>query len=502
MLNDCIKFENKHGNFENKISEDVYDTLEKMYSLIVEKDKNAFINKVNENLDLLKKISLEKDLHPADIKLKVSIIYLRWCIIIKNLIEEYEDDNANGKKKIIDYYIGSKNMKEMNTFGLVYYYDVKYKKNTETLYSVGYGGDSTWEDWLDKKNLKCNQLQGNVIQLMFEACRDHINPGDKIRLKSLSKCFGVDLFKYMRLDENNVANLYIIKDANVNFIKIGDEEISLQDYLLLEDDIINNKVDLKNNSPQFCLDFSNVRNEKIENFNRWSKRFLGEDKYISQKEFDESKKDNIKENYFFILHMLREEKRKQGEKAISSRVSPIVDKEVIVSDNLWTVDKINSNEVALKEKEKGISPKVCYHFTFDTKEYYQLIFNYFKEYAKEKNGKNEKQFIDSYKSLIGEYESYYEKFLNEKKQDENEMNREQDFNYLENLNDIIENLKYLGDGFLTEEIPDKVNLALLFIDWDKEEIRKKWLIKNIYKLEGINNVFISLYKCICKDSAL
>lgn len=487
MSIDSIKFNERHSKFKDKISDTTYKNLEELYNI--------------------------EDMQSPDRKMKNSILYIRQCSMIDSLLVEYTQHDDEAIKNIIDYYSNpKKNMQEMNTIGLGWYYDVKFKKNTATLYSVGYGNDSTWIKWLQNKNANNNQIKKNGIRLVFTACKEHINRGGNIRLKSLSKCFGVDLFKYMQLDNNCKANLYIIKDAPVNFIKNNGKEMSLQEYLLSDETF-----DL-NTKPQFCLDFSNPRNEKAENYNNWSKRFL-DDKYInSQAEVNEKKNDyGIKSDQldYVLLKLLKQEHTKGGEKGISSRISPIADKEVIASDTLWNIEDYTPN----LEKEEIIKPERCYHFTFDSKEYCQLIFHYFKTYA-EKHSKQ--KFIANYNTVINcERETIsnklsvlreeQEKFDNSSEAQLENEEIEKMKNQYDN-NEILIRIyssyeKFLENTIIKEtETPKKIQLALSFIDidWNSEKIPQNWSMDNIYSVKENNeeNLKINLYKCICKRAAL
>jgi len=499
MSIDSKKFNEIHRKFKNRISDDTYKSLENLYNIVVGQETSSA------RLNLLKK--KPEDKQSPDSKMKKSIYYTRWCSMIASLLVEYEHYDDGMVKDVIDYYINNNCMQEMNNIGLGWYYDVKYKKNTATLYSVGYGSNSNWIEWLQKKSAKNNQIKENGIQLVFTACKEHINRGGNIRLKSLSKCFGVDLFKYMQLDNNCNANLYIIKDAPVNFVKNNEKEVSLQEYLL-SDDIFD-----VNNKPQFCLDFSHPRNKKAENYNNWSNRFLQNNKYISQAEFNEKKKNYGIESEqwdYILLEWLKQEHTQGGEKGISSRISPIADKEVIASDTLWSIENYNPSL-----KKEDILPGKCYHFTFNSTEYCQLIFNYFKMYAENhyKQGfrTNYNSAIDFEKDNISKILSNLEKeqkkfdnltgaqFQNEEME---KMKKQYDDN--KNLIRICSSYEEFLKNIFIEETPIKIQLALSFIDWTSEKIPKNWSMNNIYTVKNNNeeNLKINLYKCICKRAAL
>lgn len=498
MSIDSKKFGERHRKYENKISDDTYKSLEKLYNIVVGQEISSA------KLSLLKKMSEYKQ--SPDGKMKIAIYYTRLCSMIESLLVEYAPYDKT-VKSVIDYYIKSNCLQEMNNIGLGWYYDVKYKKSTSTLYSVGYGSDSNWIEWLQNKNAKTNQIKENGIQLVFTACKEHINRGGNIRLKSLSKCFGIDLFKYMQLDNNCNANLYVIKDAPVNFVKINDEEISLQKYLS-SDEIFD-----INNKPQFCLDFSHPRNEKIENYNNWSNRFLRSSEYISQAEFNEKKKNYCIESEqwdYVLLEWLKQEHMQGGEKGISSRISPIADKEVIASGTLWSVENYNLNL-----KKEDILAGKCYHFTFNSTEYCQLIFDYFKMYAENHSKKGFKEnynlVINSEKNNISDMllslEKEQKKFENlsgEQLQNEEIEKMKKQYDYNENLIRIYSSYDEFLKNIILEETPIKIQLALSFIEWTLEKIPQNWSINNIYTVKNNNeeNLKLNLYKCICKRAAL
>lgn len=495
--------DNKHEEFKNKISCETYEMLETMYRVInVENKNNIDMN----TLSKLNEILPKKDLQVWDRTMKISISYIRHCNIIQSLLEEYPNGTED-EKKIIDYYINSNELREMKKLGVGHYYNVKYKKCIETLYSVGYGKDSNWIDWLKKQNVVENNIKENGIQLIFKACNKHMNRGGEVRLKSLSKCFGVDLFKYMRLDQNKNANIYIIKDAPVNFIKIDQIEQSLQEYIFLGANF-----DIDKN-PQFCLDFSNVRNGEFENYNKWSKEFLKNSAYISEAEFNKKKAEYGIQNELLesmLFYSMKQEHIQDGDKAISSRISPIADKEVIASDTFWLIKEYHT-ELPMR----GIKTGVCYHFSFSCEEYCQLIYSYFKEYAKRKM-----EIEGEYKSRIESWLGNLEEVILQLKEEQKKLKQEvREYEKLDRehikkeeqrlqsniefCDEFIEFLDKVKRMDISEESTKKIQDVLQFVEWEKEEIPKHWSFNNIYhsKCNGNENVFVNIYKCICKSTA-
>ncbi len=484
------RIERRHEKYREKIKDETFVVLEDLYNFIEED--------IEIKNELPESIQVDLKDKKANLKYKCSLYYIRWCSIIEGLINESKD------KEHIFYYLISNSLKEMNILGFTSYYDVKYEKKVENLlYSTGYGKCSNWINWLKKQNITKNEIKENGMQLIFKACNEHINRGGEVELKSLSKCLGVDLFKYMQLDKNNKANLYIIKDAKVNFIKIDDKECELQKYLLSDQSF-----DIDKN-PQFCLDFSSPRNYKIENYNKWSRRFLSDSSYISEAEFSESKEqyceDNSSKSYWldsWILEYMRKSRAKDGEKAISSRISPIADKEVIASDTFWSIEKYGTNIEEYGTNIEEYEKNKCYHFVFEKSEYCQLIFLYFKKYTEEKLGK--KVYESRYSNQISNELKSIKSIISEKEND-NE-NQADNHDKMLNSNDLIEIYKRY-QNFLEErkkfnnKDSKKIQIVLSLVEWEKEIIPNRWSLNNIYPVEeNEENLFINLYKCICKRS--
>ncbi|WP_342440940.1 hypothetical protein MHB65_15375 [Lysinibacillus sp. FSL K6-0075] len=485
--------------FENKISDATYKALECLNDIISgEKQRSVQVFFLGN--------SIEYNQTPES-KMKIALYYTRLCTIIENLLLEYKNYDEEQVKVIIDYYIESNAMKEMNLIGLGYYYNVKFKKDRTTLYSVSYGSESNWHTWLLENNVEENHLKENGVQLIFKACKEHINRGGNINLKSLSKGFGIDLFKYMRLDESSSAHLYIIKDAPINFIEINSNQISLQEYLQSEN------VFSLDNTPHFCIDFSHPRNKKPSNYNKWSKKFLKDEVYISQAEFEKRKESYSMPDDFYdiiILNWIKQERKQDGEAAISSRVSPVADKEIIVSDILW---EIEDYDIGLNEEM--IEQEKCYHFVFDKIEYYHLIYNYFKIYAEKKKNY---RFIENYDKRMKREIDFITQELNKLNKEQemfeslnkNEIEVEEFIQKEKNYKDnklLIEIYIVYGEflkSIFIDNISPKIQLALSFIDWQTEELEREWSLENIYNSRNISreNVLLNLYKIICKDAAM
>ncbi|MGK4115397.1 hypothetical protein AB0Y38_03825 [Lysinibacillus capsici] len=493
-----IQLIERHKKFEHKISNSIYESLEQLNNAISDRgQKLATTNILG--------VTFQKNLTPQN-NMKMALYYTKWCAIIEDLLLEYEDYDKDTVKVIIDYYLKSNLMKEMSQFGLGWYYDIKFKKSKATLYSVSYGGDTNWDNWLYENGGNVNHMKENGMQSIFRACKEHINRGGTINLKSLSKGFGIDLFKYMHIDKNGLAHLHIIKDAPINFITINNKAMSLQEYMQSD------YAFSPENQPQFCVDVSHPRNYAYSTYNNWSKKFLGGEVYISKKEIDEV---SIKYNdygYFsdsFIFKWLESQRQQVGQKAISSRVSPIKDQEVIASHIFWDIEPYRP---ALKEEM--IKSEKCYYFKFDKKEYYELIYYYFKIYAEQKF---KIDFKKSYDSIIKANITYLNRYLDELKGEqevfeslqhdtiEYEEFKEREIQYKDNAQaiDFYRAFKASLEGISTDDMSPKIQLALSFIDWDTEQIDKDWSLQNIYnsKNAGEQNLLPNLYKCICNLAA-
>lgn len=493
---------NYHSEFNDKVSKEMYNYLELLCAVTnghtVPSADLALIETIKKMIDIN-----NMDRLMNENKMKLSICYIRICKIIKSLLNEYADYEEAFKKDIIDYYIKLNSIKEMNTLGFAWYYDMKFKKDVATLYSAGYGEVSNWSEWFRKHMDENNTIKQRRLQLIFHACKEHINRGGEIRLKSLSKCFGVDLFKYMQLDENGTANLYVIKDALINFIKYNGSCGALQKYISSDS---YGSFDGGENL-EFCLDFSHPRNEKAKNFKRWSTDFLEDSSFISQAEFEESKNSlgvNDDMFNFFILDILCKKHLEGADKAISSRISPIADKEIIASNTLWEIKKYTPGF------DVNVLPEICYHISFDESEYYQLIFNYFNSYY-EKGCKGKEPFHEKYVIQLAQEKEFIHNNI-QKLQKENEdmsnpdnpSTQHKDLESIERKNDVLikfyQSYEEALDKVITDGENKKIQFALSFIDWNVEMIPTNWALDNIYHVKKCHekNLRLNLYKCLCK----
>lgn len=270
-MENCCK--NRHENFKHNISDSTYEILEKLY-YIIKLDNNKSCKYINQEIEGLKEkiFKLDGSLQSKDILLKSYILYNRSCILIEHLLNEYEDFNQSDKYEIIDYYLFDNRLKELNCTGLSWYYDCKFKPNSVRLFRSE-GGTCNWE------NARYNfRLESNIkiLKNIINSCREHINKGNyKIKLRSYSKCFGVVLFKYLSIPNGEGSVRLCFNEAvNTNVIVLNNKCISFQKFIANEE---------KNNSIDFCIDMTSVRDEKRDNLTRWMKRFLGDTSIEIQK---------------------------------------------------------------------------------------------------------------------------------------------------------------------------------------------------------------------------
>ena len=273
--------DNKHEVFKNRIFNENYEALDKLFNVICSTKINQ--NDINDFKNEINCLEMEEDNGALYlIQYKLSIQYLRICSLISELIKKLNDEPKKAKE-IINYHIKDLDINELNYLGLAWYYDIKFNEEKCTIYSAGKIPESNWDKWIqEKSNLKNNKIKKNILQNIIKACREHINRGGTIKLISFSKCFGIDLFKYMYLDYDKKSYLNIVKNTSINILKINDKKLSIPNFML----------DKADGMPDFLLDFSEVRKkENISNLNTWNERFLKEP-FISQKELDEMK-DNL-----------------------------------------------------------------------------------------------------------------------------------------------------------------------------------------------------------------
>lgn len=462
----------RHELLKEKISDLTYNLLEWLHSCERQEMKTDLSKKINNMADIHAVIS--SNFKYEDLNLKKGILYLRYCILIEQLCEEYKELEDIEKKELIDYYVFSNSLKELNFWGIGFYYDCKYKRKKATIYK-GRFKDVNWNQVCNSDKVK-NKVDADAVKEMFKACRKHINTGGDIQLRSFSKCFIIDLFKYISLykhtDGKIAADVYVKEDADINIVKIDDRLISLQKY-------ITDGIRLEKS--EFIIDFSEPRNYDRDNFYRWYKTFMGTEfnnvKNESTNETEHrSYEEYIREYFSRIID------RSENEKQVSLMVSPVADREVVVSGNLWETVNYDAEEEQTDD---------CIHFYFTEEELYELIICYFIRYLSLGKKSNEIDVPKSFRSNVA-------KMLDLLKKELNKGNEADAIKELGNKIDCIKKIVELDSG-------NKKVLALLaMIDWDYE--KKYWEEGNVKKLsynriynKSKENLFVNILKCICID---
>lgn len=520
-----MSLDNKHEVFKNRIFNKNYEALDKLFNVICSTKINQ--NDINDFKNEIKCLEMEEDNETLYLlQYKLSIQYLRICSLIAQIIEELKDEPKKAKE-IINYHIKDLDINELNYLGLAWYYDIKFNEEQCTLYSSGKIPESNWDKWIqEKSNLKNNKIKKNILQNIIKACREHINRGGTIKLISFSKCFGIDLFKYMYLDDDKKSYLNIVKNTSINILKINDKKLSIPNFML----------DKAYGMPDFLLDFSEVRKkENISNLNTWNERFLKEP-FISQKELDEMK-DNLSSNYnsttdmsYISYYLLQNRIKEDSKKGISSRINPVKDKEVIASTIIWNSEK----QLDFIDKEH-LDSDTLYNFELSENEFLKLIYeyyynlyykicnfgksyhlsreDYFKEFQQKiENDKNsllkeiEKIEEENNNLSISKMKEYEKSEKSEAIESKIEENKRVIACIKENVKFFEDSLSYIENNLNKQSIP--VNTIMSIINWDyelsnKESIRDleldniyDWNLKNEIMLK---NVFINIYKIRCKD---
>ena len=514
-----MQIENKHTGFKEKVYKENYEALDNLYVAIINVESDG------KDLELamkqIKIIGIEKTDNQNLSRYQLSIKYLRICSFIGGIIAECADEEEK-TKQIVNYYLNDFNMHELNLLGLSWYYDIKFYKELRTVYSAGKIPSFNWNEWLRGRKIEDNIIKGNILQNIMKACKEHINRGGKVKLMSFSKCFGIDLYKFMYLDNDKKSYLNIVKKTQTNILKVKDKRMPVYKY---------NCQELSEGSDfDFFFDFSEVRSEKnIFNLNSWFKKFL-EEEFISQKELNSLKNnltfDNNVYKEWLAYYLLKEKRKEEGKSGISSRINPIKDREVIASNVLW--DTINYNDSIQKENVKS---DVMYRFELNEDDFMELIYEYYYQLyvnlcaEKERNAPHDREnyllkfdhSIKEEQELILKLREKIKLEIEELKSNQENKLEDEDIEInigkkisLENLlveySNFIENIVNLKEKSQFQS-SDKVNVILSMIDWEYEIINKNLIqelnFQNIYQWDlnsdlNINNLFINLFKELCK----
>lgn len=469
----------KHEVFKNKISKDAYQFLVWLHSKALHEIEMSLFEQIK-NIPEIKEV-FPHALTDEDSQLKIKTLYLRYCHLIEYLIAEYQELENDEKQQMIDYYVFNNSLKELNFLGMGFYYDCKYKQTTATLYK----GRSKQVNWKQKASdeTRKNKVSTDAVKEMFKACRQHINIGGDIELKSYSKCFILDLFKYISLyehpDGHFLADVYVKEKADINIIQVHDQTISIQKYIL---------ADYRLQNIEFVIDFSEPRNYDRDNFYRWYESFMEtEFKKESSETPSISEYKNFEEyfQYYFANNLNQSENRTQ----VSLMVSPVSDREVVLSGDLWeTID------FETYENQRD----ACIHFSFTEEELFELIIAYFVTFFNMFNRNEEADLDQAFRNDVLAILDKLQEIINKNSETEVPNNTIGEI-------DITKKIDAIKHIVAVESTNKKVLGLLEMIDWDYE--KKYWSDRNVDKFvfkkiynKNAENIFVNVLKCVCIDA--
>ncbi|KHD14000.1 hypothetical protein [Clostridium butyricum] len=455
--------ENKHLYLKNQVSDITFNILEDLFKFISKDDYE-----LNKNIDdyVFSKLNWKKEKN-ADSNVKSKIMYNRYCSLIEHILKEYSNLSGLEKKEMIDYYLWDNGLKEIKCIGLSWYYDYKFKKNTATIYKGRYKETN----WSEIRNSTLNNETGvEAVKGIMRTCREHINKGGNVELRSFSKCFATDLFKYISLyehvDKSISADIYIKRDAEINVVKTFDKGlVSLQQFIYKN---------LSIDDCDFVIDFSTPRDNERKNFDKWYEEFMTT-KFgsINSDEFESKSLNDYL--YDFLV------RKQENDTKISKMVSPLTDEEVIVSGDLWGG--------CIEFNEEG---SACYddidklkyvHFNLNENELYKLIYTYYEKYSEKNEGISPNDFEF-------EYNNYFESLINE-------LHKYNESNNVDNLEEVFKKLNYIREE--SKKGSKKIETLLKLIDWSNEKINTKWDFRNIYNKKN-ENLYVNFFKLILIDT--
>lgn len=469
-----------HEIFKKAINDDTFQFLEWLYKHASPKIENRLMARIY-NISEIQEISTDK-LQSEDFLLKIETLYLRYCYLVEHLIKEYQDLESGKKCEIIDYYIFNNSLKELNFLGMGFYYDCKYKRTTATLYK-GRSKQVNWQLEASKETKK-SKVGTEAVKEMFKACREHINTGGDVELKSYSKSFVLDLFKYISLYQQPkgqfLADVYVKENADLNIIHIQDQTLSLQQYIVS---------DIRLENTEFVIDFSEPRNYDRENFYRWYKSFM-DDAFGSGSNATPNI-DNYKDiQAYFQDYLSYNLNQAENRTQVSLMVSPVSDREVVMSGDLWNTVDFES----MQPIENAIV-----HFSFDEEELFELIIAYHISFFNKQNHTENPNLIQAFRNDVIKTLDELQKQINNNV----ESNPASSSDKTENT---IRKLEAIKSIVLYECNNPKILGLLSMIDWQYENTY--WSKENIEKLDfkkiynkSNENLFVNILKFICTDAA-
>ncbi len=146
------------------------------------------------------------------LQLQAYVYYMRYCQLVLDLKKSLDPEVS---KETVDYYIFNDQYHELRFEGLAYYYNIYWRKGNQNLYRCD---DGCYGE---------KELKGNFLTIL-QNCKSQIEGNSN--LYSTSKYFGRCLLKYFHGGSRN--HIYIYKNAPLNFVKVDDEVLTLQQFQL------------------------------------------------------------------------------------------------------------------------------------------------------------------------------------------------------------------------------------------------------------------------------
>lgn len=289
MQSNGIKILNK-DELSRYISKDLYELLNALYNIAINNDKSSIdiIHKIEEQY----KPNLSINLRGLSIYLNTYTYYIRYLYLINQLIRE------NKSNEIIDYYVFNNSLKELVGNGTSYYFNFRANMFKSTLFRIteNLEKDNKKADELKEKiNLKVklteqslidyfgiakdlaeymskNIIYNNekdIVKMWILFCVSQVNGSKENKLQSYSKSLGVVLFKYA----HGKCQILIRENEDINCIKYKNENTT-------ELQLFESYGKIWNDVEGFCIDFSNVRDDKLNNLNKWLESLYGEENNI------------------------------------------------------------------------------------------------------------------------------------------------------------------------------------------------------------------------------
>lgn len=398
----------------------------------------------------------------ADLRLKAGILYHR---LARFTGQAEKTAPYMGKDGLADYYLRDNRLREQNYLGFGWYVDSLFEKRRANLYKIRRGFcEISWRENWNRLSREDKSSGARILQAIFHLCKKHMGMGnEEIRLDSWSECLGVALFKYASLGKNGTAELFVMKEAEVNVIRDSSGCDSLQNFARRGE-----RAELC----EFSISFGSARNGKRENFDRWHRAFMEED-FLSDSECRNILNMDERElSMDFIYRLLKKEDRSRRH---TFMVSPIADREVVTSGGSWGEETLR--------------------FLLGEEELCHLLYCYYREAARRKKGESE-DFSGKYQKSLEWMEGIFDELGKE-----SSSAKEQRKDSGESLRAILDYLRArmeMWKGLPDKEAGEKITEIFDLVNWEEESIPHRWGIENIYKKhrEPVINLGLDLYKQI------